>query len=160
MKSRPHLNRIFVFFRFVFNFVYWLVTHWALYATAETRGLGRSPSLGCMGGRSPPSQRIYNCFHFIKIRPIKEVRTYFECPRHLVTNWCNMLKCIVFYILYFFMILWDLVSFCRWIPDLSQMECWCFLWGERPVLRLLYTGALCKNGYFLRFQTYSWFCRM
>ena len=48
-----------------------LLTHEALNALVEAQGLGRSLSLGSMGGRSPPSQKIYNCFHFIKLRTMK-----------------------------------------------------------------------------------------
>ena len=36
-----------------------LLTYQALDATAETQGLGRSPSLGDMGGRSPPDLKKF-----------------------------------------------------------------------------------------------------
>ena len=50
-----------------------VLTHQALYANAETQDLGRSPSLGGMGGGDgdPSSQKFYNWFHFLKIRRIK-----------------------------------------------------------------------------------------
>jgi len=47
----------------------------------QKRGVwGAAPARGVWGGGAPPSQKIYNCFHFIKIRPIKETPDIFWMP--------------------------------------------------------------------------------
>ena len=63
-----------------------------------------------------------------------------------------MQKCIVFQILYFFIILWDQVNFCQLNPNLTQVELLEFMLGERLLLRLLLKDALCKKFIFLGFK--------
>ena len=50
-------------------------------------GSGAQPQPGWHGGPSPPSQKIYNCFHFIKKQGLSiKLRKYFEYHRHLVSK--------------------------------------------------------------------------
>ena len=72
-----------------------------------------------MGGGAPPSQKIYNCFHFIKIRPVKEIPDMF---------WMPSASCM------------RLGKNLRWHSDHFQFEFLCLLWDKWTTLRLFYWG--------------------
>ena len=63
----------------------------------QKRGVwGAAPARQVWGGGATPSQKIYNCFHFIKIRPINETLDIFwmpsaSCYNWLPHNWSNLI---------------------------------------------------------------------
>ena len=44
-----------------------------------------------------------------------------------------------------FMSLWDFVNFCRWNPDLTQMDFLWFQWGERHILWQFFDRCTVQN---------------
>ena len=101
----------------------------------KNTGPGAAPQPRCCGAKTN-----YNWFYIFQNCIIYRFGRIY---------WIARLSC--------FIILWDLVNFCRWNPDLTQMEFLWFCCDKWPIIRLLLTGALCKNVYFLRFQSYSYF---
>merc|ERR1719376_898229 len=62
---------------------------------------------------------------------------------------CTVQKYVLFEILHFFIILWDLVKFSGEIQTTSKSNFYAF-YSRTILLR----GAYCKNEYFLRYCTY------